>query len=394
MRIRAEGVKPLRFSIYFWAVAATAAAGLVNSIYLAVSHYRVHADILYTSFCAISNSLNCDTVSQSPYSIFLGIPVPIWGIFGYGFFLLLLMFAKSGAADHRRMWPLLILIAAGFCIYSMILAYISKYHIHAYCIMCIVGYGINFLLLFLVWIVRRRFTEKGFIRSLKNDALFLWQQKKKCGYAFAPLLAAIVLVFIFLPHYWIFDLPGLHSGIPTGVTEEGSPWIGARDPDLVITEYTDYMCPYCKKAHAYMRQIVEENPDKIRLVHKHFPMSQDYNPLVDAPYHEGAGKLAIAAAYAMYEGKFWEMNDRLYDVPKGIKSLDVRTLAEETGVDFKRLAVAPKIKKLRYLVKRDVAEGIKLGITGTPAYVINGEVYQGRIPVKVIKKALDHNPVP
>jgi len=60
---------PLPFSVYFWTVAILAMAGLANSIYLAVSHYRVYTDIFYSSFCAISKAINCDTVSQSIYSM-------------------------------------------------------------------------------------------------------------------------------------------------------------------------------------------------------------------------------------------------------------------------------------------------------------------------------------
>jgi len=388
--MKPKKVTPLPFSVYLWAVAATAVAGLANSIYLAFSHYRVHTDILYTSFCAVSRSINCDTVSQSPYSLFLGVPIPIWGILGYLFFLLLLSFAGTKAAGRRRIWPLLVLVALGFCLYSLFLAYISRYYIRAYCLMCIVGYGINFLLLLLAWIAKRRFSEKGFFRVLGKDVQFLWVFRKQAAYLFSPLLVLVACVFLFFPDYWSFELPPVSADTATGVTEDGSAWIGAQEPELVITEFSDYMCFQCKKMHAYLRQIVARHPEKIRLVHKNFPMDHGFgNPLVDSPYHEGAGKLALAAAYALYEDRFWEMNDLLYDIPKGIRTLDIKKLAEKTGVNLRRLAVAPNIKLLRYKVKRDITEGLRLGVTGTPAYVLNGELFQGKIPVQEIKKVLE-----
>lgn len=388
--MKVKNVKPLPFPVYFWAVGAVAAGGLANSVYLAFSHYRVHTDIMYTSFCAVSQAINCDTVSQSPYSILLGVPVPVWGIFGYLVFLGLVFFAGTRQAGKTRVWPVLFFIALGFCGYSVYLAYISKYYIRAYCIMCITGYGINLALLYFVWIVRRRFPEKGIFRGVYKDIAFLWALRKKVFWVFSPLLLVVVWALLFFPNYWGFELPPVSAEISTGVTEDGSAWIGAQDPELVITEYTDYMCFHCKKMHAYLRQIVEKNPDKIRLVHKHFPMDHGFgNPIVDSPYHEGAGKLAIAAAYAQYEGRFWEMNDRLYDIPRGVKSIDIKKLAEETGVNLQRLSVAPQIKKLRYKVKRDMTEAIELGIRGTPAYVIDGEVFQGQIPVEAIKKILE-----
>ena len=92
---RAKAIQPLPFPVYYATVIVLAIAGLIDSIYLAVSHYRVYTDIGYKSFCAISKAINCDTVSQSPYSIFLGMPVPIWGVIGYIFFLLLLGLATT-----------------------------------------------------------------------------------------------------------------------------------------------------------------------------------------------------------------------------------------------------------------------------------------------------------
>jgi len=87
---REKQINPLPFPVYFWVVALLAASGLADSIYLAVSHYRVYTDIAYSSFCAISKAINCDTVSQSVYSILYGAPIPVWGSIGYTFLLLIL----------------------------------------------------------------------------------------------------------------------------------------------------------------------------------------------------------------------------------------------------------------------------------------------------------------
>jgi uncharacterized membrane protein len=72
-------VIPLPFPVYFWTFVGLAIMGLADAIYLSISHYRVYTDIGYASFCAISKAINCDTVSQSPYSILWGAPVPVLG---------------------------------------------------------------------------------------------------------------------------------------------------------------------------------------------------------------------------------------------------------------------------------------------------------------------------
>jgi uncharacterized membrane protein/protein-disulfide isomerase len=381
-----ETIKPLPFPIYFWSVAGVAVAGLLNMVYSSFSHYRVHTDMLYFSLCAISESINCDTVSQSMYSIFLGMPVPVWGILGYGFFLILLAFAYLQEANNRRIWLLLFLTALVFSVYSLFLAYILKFQIKVYCVICITGYGINFILLYLVWIIRRRFPEKGFLISLKKDILFLWRPWKKQTTVLVFFLLAMSIMPLVFPSYWKFSPPDVTADLPSGMTEEGDPWIGAQNPELVIIEYSDYMCFQCRKMHMYLRQIVANNPDKIRLVHRHFPMDKEFNPLLIGSFHPASGKLAIAAAYAAYEGRFWQMNDLLYQIPKDIKKLDIRELAQKSGVSFEGLASAPYKRFFYRKIKRDVLMAIEMKVSGTPAYEIKGEIHQGYIPMEILKK--------
>ena len=69
-KTKSKGIKPLPFGVYLWTVILITMIGLTYSIYLSVSHYRVYTDIGYKSFCAISRAINCDTISQSFYSIF------------------------------------------------------------------------------------------------------------------------------------------------------------------------------------------------------------------------------------------------------------------------------------------------------------------------------------
>jgi len=100
---RNKEITPLAFGFYCSPIFLLAAAGLADSIYLSISHYRVYTNIGYKSFFAISRAINCDTVSKSQYSIFLGVPVPVWGVMGYLFFLLFLMMAAAQDAAKKRL---------------------------------------------------------------------------------------------------------------------------------------------------------------------------------------------------------------------------------------------------------------------------------------------------
>jgi uncharacterized membrane protein/protein-disulfide isomerase len=381
---------PLPFAVYYWTIFCLAAAGMADSIYLSISHYRVYADIGYRSFCAISKAINCDTVSQSPYSIFLGLPVPIWGIFGYGFFLLFLLLAKNKDAVPKRIWTLLFLMALGFSGYSVILALISSFIIHSYCIMCIVSYAISFLLLFYTWIIRKRFESGGIIMGLKGDLNFLLNKKSHSLALIGIFVIGFILMRTSCPAYWHFKAPQLSAHIPVGMTENGHPWIGAENPKLVITEYTDYQCFQCKKMHYFLRQLVEKYPDKIRLIHRHFPMDHQFNPIVKEPFHVGSGKMALLAIYAATRDKFWKMNDILFNRAREKGSLNVKELADEVGINFEDLGRSINDPTIRLKLKRDIWNGLKLNISGTPAFVINDKVYLAQIPPEIIKDALQN----
>ncbi len=386
---RREPIVPQPFAVYYVPAFLLALAGFADSVYLSLSHYRVHTDISYKSFCAISRAINCDTVSQSPYAIFLDVPVPLWGVIGYFFFLLLLIFAGRDARHQptgkKRGWTALTAVALAFSIYSIILALISNYLIHSYCIMCIVSYGINFALLFYCWLIRRRFSEIRLIRGMIADVRFFLSAR---GYqlSWGLLGAGVVLVYLFLPHYWEIRPAELDISLPHGLTAEGHPWIGAADPKLTIEEFTDYLCFQCRKMHFYLRELVEANPDTLRLVHRHFPVDHQFNPLVREAFHVGSGKMALLAIFAAEQGKFWEMNDQLFIVDRG--SLSVKELAEKTDLSASDLVRALRSSRTHRVLRQDIRDGIELGVSGTPSYVINGEVYLGVIPAAVINRVV------
>ncbi len=382
-------VIPLPFPVYFWTVVVLTGLGLADAVYLSVSHYRVYTDMGYASFCAISKAINCDTVSQSPHSILWGAPVPVWGVFGYACVLSLLSFAGSRQAGKQRLWSFLFWVFLGFSLYSLALGLISAFYIHSYCLMCIVSYAINFLLLFYAWLIRRRFGKNGLITDLLLDVRFLWHQER-------PRIVGLMLIsgVIFglmtttFPVYWHLAPPPLSESIPTGVTEDGHPWIGANTPVLEINEYTDYQCFQCKKMHFFLRRLIEAHPDKIRLVHHHYPMDDKINPIVKEPFHVGSAAMSLLAIYAQSIGKFWEMNDILFntDIAKG--AINTRTLLKQAGVDPGGKAPDIYNPQIQVQLLADIRDGLKLGISGTPAYVIEGQLYLGQIPPDILDKII------
>jgi uncharacterized membrane protein/predicted DsbA family dithiol-disulfide isomerase len=382
-------IQPLAYGVYFWTVVVLALIGLADSAYLSVSHYRIYNDIGYESFCAISRAINCDTVSQSPYAVFMRMPVPVWGVIGYIFLLLLLLFAGRRSAQKKRVWGVIFIVTLVYSIFSIILAIISHVYIDSYCIMCILVYAINLLLLYYCWLIRRRFGSEPLPNSIGQDFQFLWNWRKPATSVFIPFIAGVLLLWSLFPSYWNLQPPVLSAAQPGGLTPDGHPWIGAENGKVVITEFTDYLCFQCSKMNYYLRKMVARYPGKIKVIHRHFPMDHTVNPIVQSPVHKGAGALAILAIYSATEGKFWQTSDYLFANARFTDRVDLQALADEVGLNFEKLSRSLHQNNFRRKLHRDIIDALKLGVTGTPTFLIDGKLYSGQIPPEILSQVAD-----
>jgi protein-disulfide isomerase len=207
--------------------------------------------------------------------------------------------------------------------------------------------------------------------------------EKIAGYAVTLVVLTVTLSVAF-PDYWNMELDFTDAHIPSGLTNDGHPWIGAEKPELTIIEFSDYQCFQCKKMHLYLRQLIVQHPDKIRLIHRHFPMDHSVNPIVKDPFHIGSGKLSLLALFALEKGKFWEVNDLLFNLDNEKETLSIRKIA--AAVDFDVLPFAGSIHHpyLQHKLKVDILTGIKLGVTGTPGFLIDDKIYLGEIPADLL----------
>ena len=140
--------------------------------------------------------------------------------------------------------------------------------------------------------------------------------------------------------------------------------------------------------HFFLRQLVAQHADKLRLVHRHYPMDHTVNPIVKKPFHEGSGIMALVAISAARMNKFWPVNDYLFGIAGKTEVIDFRVLAEEVGLSYEALQQMLNDGKTHTELRRDIWKGNKLKITGTPAYVIDDAVYLGHIPPDILKKGL------
>lgn len=146
------------------------------------------------------------------------------------------------------------------------------------------------------------------------------------------------------------------------ISTNDQPSLGSADAPVTIVAFTDYQCPSCAAMHPVLEQLVKEYGNKVRLVTRDFPLSQ----------HTEAFKAAEAAEAAREQGKYWEYIQILLHNQSALTVDKLKGYATELSLDRTRFDNALDTGKFTESVQRDVEDGMKLGINGTPTIFING----------------------
>ena len=105
--------------------------------------------------------------------------------------------------------------------------------------------------------------------------------------------------------------------------------------------------------------------------------------------HKDAPLAHLASAAAAEQGKFWEYHDKLFANPGKLKWDDLRRYAREVGLDAARFEASVNSKQGQAAIDADVAEAKALGVTGTPAFFVNGRFLSGAKPFEEFQKLVD-----
>ncbi len=168
-------------------------------------------------------------------------------------------------------------------------------------------------------------------------------------------------------------------GVVYPIRVDGSPSKGPADAPVVVVEYSDFECPYCKRAHDTMKQLVARFPGKIRLVFKNHPLPN---------LHKHAQLAAEAALAAGAQGKFWEMYDLLFAFRDALTRDDLDAYAQSLGLDMVQFNYDLSTGRFRDQIRRETREMLDIGATGVPAIFVNGLYIKGAKPLAVYVKAV------
>lgn len=171
---------------------------------------------------------------------------------------------------------------------------------------------------------------------------------------------------------------------PKKVDIAGRPFRGAADAPVTVVAFSDFTCPYCQQGAATMQKVLKDNQGKIKYVFKHFPLESTGIARMAAEYHVAASRQSPELAWRFYDLLFAGRAEVLKDGEPAILKA-----AEEAGLNMKKLAADVKKKDVRAEVDADVAEGQKLGVQGTPYFLINNLVARGALSSELFKEAIN-----
>ncbi|TMB62107.1 MAG: DsbA family protein, partial [Deltaproteobacteria bacterium] len=147
-----------------------------------------------------------------------------------------------------------------------------------------------------------------------------------------------------------------------------------------IVEFSDFHCPFCRRVLPTLAQLESQYGEKIKLVFRDFPIDN---------LHPEASKAHEAARCANEQGKFWAYHDKLFASPPKSSPEIFKGFAKDLGLNVTAFESCFASGKYQAAVKKDIEEGNRVGVTGTPAFFINGRIISGAQPLEAFARVID-----
>jgi len=164
------------------------------------------------------------------------------------------------------------------------------------------------------------------------------------------------------------------------VSVQGAPVKGGEKAPVTIVEFSDFHCPFCKRVVPTLAQLESKYGEKIKLVFRDFPIES---------LHPSVSKAHEAARCADEQGKFWAYHDKLFAGPANSSPELLNRFAKEVGLEAAAFETCLSSGKHQGVIKKDIEEGRRLGVTGTPAFFINGRLFTGAQPFEAFARVID-----
>ncbi len=352
--------------------------GLALSIELCIVYYNANFAIDATpSICAISDKMDCDSVAKTSYSQFFGVPLALWGVILYLFFLFMTYVDKLQNIKgfgllkvFKNPSSYIFCIALISFIISMILGCISVFKIDSICVFCFMTYFIDLLITISAKTkgesvyneIKTSFSD--FILALKDGRNVFW-------------LVLILLLFMSILVYTsvsniltpqIAKMKQFEQYFKLYDSEVEKNIMGPKDADIVINEYMDFNCGGCFFSQLYLHRLVSEF-ENVKVIQRIIPLEKECNHNMRFDGHKGSCLKAKYALAAAKQNMYWQMADVLFnEAPDSEK--EIIEEARLLDLDIKKLKEDANSEQIKNEIQEMIKYADSQDITGTPTFVI------------------------
>lgn len=324
----------------------------------------------------------CDTVRASQYAHLFGLPMPIFGLAFYAILALLMLVAAGMPQHSARIWRLLPILLAGGVLFSGWLTGLEAFVIHAWCEWCVtqaIAVSVAFLLTLTI-VLKPGETPTPLGRAQGWD---IPQFRARLAVLAVAIIVGVPALLLAIRHEKSLDeqpgpAPQVVMGSPTLIRPD-SHEAGPANAPLTIVEFGDFECPLCGASEKTNRAIREQYGKQVRFVFRQFPLEN---------VHQFAFQAAKASECAGQQGKFWPMVEELYGNQSDLSAPALKKYGAEEGLDTAKFDACLEDPAVTARIRQDIADGLALGVRGTPTFFLNGKKIVGGLTFMDVEAAL------
>ena len=188
------------------------------------------------------------------------------------------------------------------------------------------------------------------------------------------------MTFLVIPMALAIATAAAQAPQRTEIATAGYPARGPATAPVTIVEFSDFECPFCGRLFPTLKAVEKIYLDRVRIVYRQFPLRK---------IHPLAQKAAEASLCAGEQGRFWDMHDSLFGDQEHLTVDDLKARAVALKLDTATFNACLDSGKQVAAIDRDIADGAKAGVTGTPTMFINGRMMVGAQPYAQIQAVIE-----
>ncbi len=382
--------------------------GLGISLYLTVHHFKILTQgFTAPSFCSMGGKFDCDIVNMSSFSKLGPFPVAGLGLIYFLYLCLASIYARIVTESSKASLALPFFMTIPAFFFSIYLAGVSSFILGTWCILCVSLYLISIGNLILLYkILGISFLQTG--NFIMNYLKKIFGKSNTLNFEpnfFSQILFAFVIIglssFILYSkeHKYAADLEDFdrkayldffyaQKPLPT-LDLKGKAFWGTQGAPVTIVEFSDFECPFCKKAALNLKPRLKEFEKDVALYFINYPLDKNCNPYMQRDLHEHACDAAKASLCAQNQGKFWPYHDLLFE-NQGKFSMDqLKGYAQRAGINVQKFDECFNSEETKAKILADIEAGKSVGLQGTPMVILNGRVFKDWYNPVVLKLLIE-----